>query len=238
MTDRSQLTEPVLCGPMCLRRQVLPTDVTDGCTKHLSERPRPQIRQQGKLPRAHRPREQTTSPKLPQPAVRHIRKIDLFLILAAAEKKLDDLDVPVEEKEEARGVLHRMREAGTTMLTETAAQFFPRYTGSLAIVSHLCRPTSVLPVGFDCLAIARSSPSNVRSWHRTCHRFALWSPAWLPHRSRLTSSERVLIGLRRTGLSPCVWSEPSHHGDPRPTRGDGQATAGPRGIRAAVARPS
>jgi hypothetical protein len=45
-------------------------------------------------------------------------KIDLFLILAGADKKLDVL---AEDKEEARSVLRRMREAGTTTLTATAA---------------------------------------------------------------------------------------------------------------------
>jgi phosphate uptake regulator len=47
--------------------------------------------------------------------------VDLFLILAAAEKKLDELDVPAEEKEEARGVLRRMRDVGSTMLTDAVA---------------------------------------------------------------------------------------------------------------------
>ncbi len=56
-----------------------------------------------------------------QLALGDLHKIDLFLILAGAEKKLDELDVPVEEKEQARGVLRRMREVGTTMLTETVA---------------------------------------------------------------------------------------------------------------------
>jgi hypothetical protein len=56
-----------------------------------------------------------------QLALGDLHKIDLFMILAGAERKLDDLDVPAEEKAEARGALHRMREAGTTMLTETVA---------------------------------------------------------------------------------------------------------------------
>jgi hypothetical protein len=43
------------------------------------------------------------------------------VILDGAEKKLDELDVPTEDKETARGVLRRMREAGATMLTDTVA---------------------------------------------------------------------------------------------------------------------
>jgi hypothetical protein len=56
-----------------------------------------------------------------QLALGDLHKVDLFLILAAAEKKLDELDVPAEEKEEARGVLRRMRDVGSTMLTDAVA---------------------------------------------------------------------------------------------------------------------
>ena len=35
--------------------------------------------------------------------------------------------------------------------------------------------------------------------------------------------ERILIGHRQPCLSPPIWSEPAHHGDPRPKRGGGQA---------------
>jgi hypothetical protein len=54
-----------------------------------------------------------------QLALGDLHKVDLFLILDAAEQKLDELEVSAQEKEEARGVLRRMREAGTAMLTDT-----------------------------------------------------------------------------------------------------------------------
>jgi len=56
-----------------------------------------------------------------QLALGDLHNIDLFVILDGAEKKLDELDVSAEDKEKARGVLRRMREAGATMLTDTVA---------------------------------------------------------------------------------------------------------------------
>ena len=49
-----------------------------------------------------------------QLALVDLHNIDLFVILAGAERELDKFDVSAEENEEARGVLRRMREVGTT----------------------------------------------------------------------------------------------------------------------------
>jgi hypothetical protein len=57
-----------------------------------------------------------------QLALGDIANIDLFLILDAAERCLDNIEGPDDAKEQARGVLRRMREAGTSIATTTAAE--------------------------------------------------------------------------------------------------------------------
>jgi len=57
-----------------------------------------------------------------QLALGDIGNIDLFVILDAAERSLDELDAPPEAKAEARGVLKRMREAGTAIGTGAVAE--------------------------------------------------------------------------------------------------------------------
>jgi hypothetical protein len=78
--------------------------------------------------------------------------------------------------------------------------------------------------------------------HGSSHRF---DPGSLHHRGavtrpgRVTASYRtILIGRRQTALSPRIWSESNHHGDPTPTREGGQASTGPRAIRTAAALPA
>jgi len=51
-----------------------------------------------------------------------ISNIDMFVILDAAERGLDELEVPPEVTAEARGVLRRMREAGTAIGTGAVAE--------------------------------------------------------------------------------------------------------------------
>jgi hypothetical protein len=55
-----------------------------------------------------------------QLALGDIANIDLFVILDAAERCLEAIDAPEDAKEEARGVLHRMRETGATIATGAA----------------------------------------------------------------------------------------------------------------------
>lgn len=55
-----------------------------------------------------------------QLALGDIANIDLFVILNAAEQQLDTIEAPEEAKEEARGVLRRMRETGATIATTAA----------------------------------------------------------------------------------------------------------------------
>ncbi len=51
-----------------------------------------------------------------------INNIDIFVILDAAERGLDELEAPPEVKAEARGVVQRMREAGTAIGTGAVAE--------------------------------------------------------------------------------------------------------------------
>ena len=56
-----------------------------------------------------------------QVALGDISNIDVFVILEAAERALDQISAPAETKEEVRGVIRRMREAGTSALSSMAA---------------------------------------------------------------------------------------------------------------------
>jgi hypothetical protein len=55
-----------------------------------------------------------------QLALGDIANIDLFVILDAAERCLDTIEVPAEVKEEARGAIRRMRDAGASIVTSAA----------------------------------------------------------------------------------------------------------------------
>lgn len=55
-----------------------------------------------------------------QLALRDISNVDISVILDAVEQSLDDLDASQEAKEEARGVIRRMRETGTSIATSAA----------------------------------------------------------------------------------------------------------------------
>ncbi|MBV9194100.1 MAG: hypothetical protein JO168_08130 [Solirubrobacterales bacterium] len=55
-----------------------------------------------------------------QLALGDIANIDLFVILDAAERCLDAMEVPAETKEEALSAVRRMREAGTSITTSAA----------------------------------------------------------------------------------------------------------------------
>lgn len=55
-----------------------------------------------------------------QLALGNIANIDILLILEAAERCLDEIDAPEDAKDEARGVLRRMREAGSTIAARAA----------------------------------------------------------------------------------------------------------------------
>lgn len=55
-------------------------------------------------------------------ALGDISNIDMFLILDAAERGLEELEAPSEVTAEARGVLRRMREAGTAIGTGAVAE--------------------------------------------------------------------------------------------------------------------
>ncbi len=57
-----------------------------------------------------------------QLALGDISNIDVFVILDAAERSLDQLEAPPEITTEARGVLQRMREAGTAVGTGAVAE--------------------------------------------------------------------------------------------------------------------
>jgi fructose-1,6-bisphosphatase/sedoheptulose 1,7-bisphosphatase-like protein len=52
-----------------------------------------------------------------QLALGDITNVDIFVILDATEKALETLDVTTEEREEARTVIRRMRDAGATVAT-------------------------------------------------------------------------------------------------------------------------
>ena len=55
-----------------------------------------------------------------QVAFGNIHNINIFVLLAAAEAQLDEMDVPDEMKEEARGILRKMRDAGTSVGSSAA----------------------------------------------------------------------------------------------------------------------
>jgi hypothetical protein len=57
-----------------------------------------------------------------QVALRDINNIDLFVILEAAEQALDKMDAPAEAKDEARGAIRRMRDAGASALSSMASE--------------------------------------------------------------------------------------------------------------------
>jgi hypothetical protein len=57
-----------------------------------------------------------------QVALRDINNIDVFVILEAAEQALDNIEAPSETKEEARGAIRRMRDAGTSALSSMASE--------------------------------------------------------------------------------------------------------------------
>lgn len=55
-----------------------------------------------------------------QLALGNISNIDMFVILKAADRALDQIDAPPEAKEEAHGAIRRMRDAGTSLISSTA----------------------------------------------------------------------------------------------------------------------
>jgi hypothetical protein len=57
-----------------------------------------------------------------QVALGDISNIDVFVILEAAERALDQIDAPVETKNEVREVIRRMRDAGVSALSSTARE--------------------------------------------------------------------------------------------------------------------
>jgi hypothetical protein len=57
-----------------------------------------------------------------QLALGDIGNIDLFVILEAAERSLDQLDAPADVKAEARTVLQRMRAAGASVASATVTE--------------------------------------------------------------------------------------------------------------------
>jgi hypothetical protein len=54
-----------------------------------------------------------------QLALSDISNIDMFVILDGAERALEQLDAPTEVKEEAHGVIRRMRDAGASVISST-----------------------------------------------------------------------------------------------------------------------
>jgi hypothetical protein len=57
-----------------------------------------------------------------QVALGDISNIDVFVILDAAEKALEQIDAPAETKAEVRSVIRRMRDAGVSALSATARE--------------------------------------------------------------------------------------------------------------------
>jgi hypothetical protein len=57
-----------------------------------------------------------------QLALGDIRNIDVFVILEAADRALEQIDAPAEAKAEARGVIRRMREAGASVISSAASE--------------------------------------------------------------------------------------------------------------------
>jgi len=69
-----------------------------------------------------RPQVNIVNSRVGQLALGDIRNIDVFVILDAAERALDEIDAPADAKSEARGVLRRMRELGTSAISATARE--------------------------------------------------------------------------------------------------------------------
>jgi hypothetical protein len=57
-----------------------------------------------------------------QLALGDIRNIDVFVILDAAERALEQVDAPADAKSEARGAIRRMRDAGASLMSATARE--------------------------------------------------------------------------------------------------------------------
>lgn len=57
-----------------------------------------------------------------QLALGDIRNIDVFVILDAAERALEQIDAPEEAKSEARGVIRRMRDVGVSAISATTRE--------------------------------------------------------------------------------------------------------------------
>lgn len=55
-------------------------------------------------------------------ALGDIRNIDVFVILNAAERALDQIDAPEDVTSEARGAIQRMRDAGVSLLSTAARE--------------------------------------------------------------------------------------------------------------------
>jgi hypothetical protein len=55
-----------------------------------------------------------------QLALGDIKNIDVFVILEAADRALDEIDAPAEVREEAHGAIRRMRDVGTSLISATA----------------------------------------------------------------------------------------------------------------------
>ena len=57
-----------------------------------------------------------------QLALGDINNIDVFVILEAAERALDEIDAPTEIKAQARGVIARMRDAGSAVISAAVSE--------------------------------------------------------------------------------------------------------------------
>jgi hypothetical protein len=57
-----------------------------------------------------------------QLALGDVSNIDMFVILEAAERALARIDAPPEAKEEARGVIARMKDAGSSVISAAASE--------------------------------------------------------------------------------------------------------------------
>lgn len=57
-----------------------------------------------------------------QLALGNISNIDMFVILDGAERALEQIDAPAEVKEEARGVIRRMRDVGVSVISSTTRE--------------------------------------------------------------------------------------------------------------------
>lgn len=57
-----------------------------------------------------------------QLALGDVNNINLLVILEAAERALEQIDAPAEAKEQARGVIARMKEAGSSVISSAASE--------------------------------------------------------------------------------------------------------------------